>query len=526
MINPGKNDTAWIAIISIIILFLGSIPTWAGYRAETLNLRFRGIYFDSQDYAVHLATMEAGRNGEWSYQFRFTTEPHSPAYIRLFYVALGHISRWLAWTPSFTFQAARWSLGFLALFSLYWLMQRVFPDRFWARTAFLLAALGSGLGWLQLILNWTPGQITPIDFWLIDDYVFFSLSMFPHFALVTAAMCVTLRLWLDFLTQPDWKKITLIAITTVLVQFVNPIAFATVDAGLFGAAIFSWWREKKIRRDQLFALMMLAIVQIPLLAYNVIVLSSDPLWSQFTAQNQTLSPPPVYYVWGFALFWIPAILGFSVGLRTKQNATGAAIFWILFGFLLAYAPFYIQRRFLQNITIPLAILATVGLVRLFEITAARHPAIFRRRSSLILLFVFLTSISSIQLGLSQTAYLQTHPEDLYYPSSLNRAVDWLSENAAYNDFILASEQTAQILAQTTGLRAYLGHEMETLHYVTKKNEVQAFFQGRLPDLARHPIRWVIYGPLERQIGPGFEAPSTLELVYDSQELQIYRVREE
>ena len=67
MIKPGKNDTAWIAIISIIILFLGSIPTWAGYRAETPNLRFRGIYFDSQDYAVHLATMEAGRHVEWSY---------------------------------------------------------------------------------------------------------------------------------------------------------------------------------------------------------------------------------------------------------------------------------------------------------------------------------------------------------------------------------------------------------------------------------------------------------------------------
>lgn len=521
-----RNDILWISIVSVCILLLGSIPTWAGYQAQTTNLRFRGIYFDSQDYAVHLATMESGRHGEWAYQFRFTTEQHSPAFIRLFYIALGHVSRWLGWTSAVTFQAARWILGILALFALYRLMQQVFTDRFWARIGLLLAALGSGLGWLQLIVNWAPGPITPIDFWLIDDYVFFSLSVFPHFGFVTAAMCVTLSLWLDFLEKTDWKKILLIAVIAICVQFVNPIAFATVDAGLFGAALFSWWREKKIQRENVLALILLALAQIPLLAYNFIVLSSDPLWSQFTSQNQTLSPPPAYYFWGFALFWIPVSAGSLVALRTKQNAFGAAIFWITLGFLLAYAPFYIQRRFLQSITIPLAILATAGLISFFEFAETRRPSLVRWRSSLTLLFVFLVSISSIQMGLSQIAYIQTHPDDLYYPASLDRAVAWMRENAGYNDFILASEQTSQVLAQQTSLRAYLGHEMETLHYRKKEENMEAFFQGKFPELASKPIKWVVYGPLERQLNPDFVAPASLELVYDSPELQIFEVGEE
>ena len=199
MTPEKRHDLIWIFAVSAAILLWSSIPNWAGYQIETPNLRFRGIYFDSQDYAVHTATMEAGRHGEWPYQFRFTTEPHNPAYIRLFYVALGHLSRWLNLSSELTFQSARWLLGIAALLALYQLMRQIFPDRFWARTAFMLAALGSGLGWLQLILNWTPGPITPIDFWLIDDYVFFSLSVFPHFAFVTAAMCTALCLWLDFL---------------------------------------------------------------------------------------------------------------------------------------------------------------------------------------------------------------------------------------------------------------------------------------------------------------------------------------
>jgi len=524
MIPANQKDFLWVLTVSLFILLLSSIPTWAGYQAQTQELRFRGIYYDSQDYAVHVAAMEAGRHGEWVYQFRFTSEPHHPAFIRLFYVVLGQFSKWLGLTSDFMFQLARWILGFVALFILYRLMKQIFSDLFWARTAFLLAALGSGLGWLQVIFNWTSTKITPIDFWLADDYVFFSLSVFPHFAFVTAGMCIALSLWLDFLEKKHWVNIASIALTAILVQFVNPIAFATVDLSLFGAALFSWWKSQKISRQDIGGLLVIAIAQIPLLAYNFLVLNNDPLWGQFTTQNKTLSPPPDYYLWGFALFWPFALLGATVAFRTKSKGLGAAVFWAIGAFLLAYAPVYIQRRFLQNITIPLAILGTTGLIKLFEIGPARSPGLTRWRSSLVILFVFLASISSIQIGLSQAVYLQTHPENLYYPASLDRAVNWLRENAQYNDFVLASEQTSQVLAQKAGLRAYFGHEMETLNYETKRSEVQAFFQGKLPELASSPIQWVVYGPFERKLNPNFEKPDDLELVYDIQDLQIYKVR--
>src|SRR5690242_10160600 len=521
MIATNKKDFLWIIIASLLILLLGSIPAWAGYQSQTEGLRFRGIYYDSQDYAVHIATMLAGRHGEWTYQFRFTTEPHRPAYIKLFYTVLGHVSIWMRLAPEPAFQVARLILGLIALFALYILMKQAFPDLFWARTAFLLAALGSGLGWLQVIFNWTSTRITPIDFWLADDYVFFSLSVFPHFAFVTAGMCIVLSLWLDFLAKKRWINIACIALTAILVQFVNPIAFATVDLSLFGAALFSWWKNQKISRQDTEGLLVIALAQLPLLAYNFNILNNDPLWSQFTAQNQTLSPPPDYYLWGFALFWPFAVLGIILAFRTKSTALGAAVFWVTSAFLLAYAPVYIQRRFLQDITIPLAILATAGWVKLFETGIVLRLGMTRWRSALVILFVFLTSVSSFQIGLGQSAYLQTHPENLYYPASLDGAIQWLRENAQYDDFILASEQTSQVLAQKVGLRAYFGHEMETLHYKAKQLEVQSFFQGRLPRLARKPIKWVVYGPFEKELSPTFQAAENLRLVYDVPELQIY-----
>jgi hypothetical protein len=403
-------------------------------------------------------------------------------------------------------------------------MRQIFPDLFWARIAFLLAALGSGLGWLQLIFNWTSTPITPIDFWLIDDYVFFSLSVFPHFAFVTAGMCLALSLWLDFLKKNNWINVAWIAVISILVQFVNPIAFAPVDASLFGAVLFSSWHNKKISKEHVVALFTIAFTQIPLLAYNFIVLSNDPLWSQFTAQNQTLSPPPDYYLRGFALFWPFAILGTIVAFRTKSSALGAAVFWVISGFLLAYAPVYIQRRFLQNITVPLAILAITGLAKIFEAGTARNLSWCRWRSGVTILFVFLASVSSIQMAIGQGPYLQTHPEHLYYPASLAGAASWFRQNAQYNDFVLASEQTSQILAQKAGLRVYVGHPMETLDYQTKQANVQAFFRGELPELASKPIKWVVYGPFERKLNPEFQPMSNLELVYADQDLQVFQLK--
>jgi hypothetical protein len=520
-----SKELLWFFIASTLILLWGSIPTWAGYQAETDDLRFRGIYFDSQDYAVHISMMEAGRQGETYYQFRFTTEPHTPAYLRLFYVGLGHISRLINLPTETTFQLARWVLGYIALFALYQLLSRIFPDVFWARTAFLLASLGSGLGWLQLIFNWAPGPITPIDFWLIDCYVFFSLSLFPHFAFVTAGMCILLSLWLDHLDTPRWQAILWMSVVSVLVQFVNPIALATVDAGLVGATLASWWKERRIRWTDVLALGVVALAQLPLLAYNFIVLNNGPVWSQFTAQNKTLSPPLDYYLWGFALFLPFALIGIVELFHSKSRASAASLFWVVSGITLAYVPVFIQRRFLQNITIPLAILATYGLIRLFETVPAQSPLVKRWKSSLVILFVFIASISSIQLSLGRMSYLQTHPTDLYYPTSLDDSVTWLRDNAQYNDFVLAAEETSQVLAQKTGMRVYFGHQMETLNYDGKQDMVKSFFNGNMDGLASAPVKWVIYGFYEQAINPDFQPANNLELVFESQELMIYKVKE-
>ena len=80
------------------------------------------------------------------------------------------------------------------------------------------------------------------------------------------------------------------------------------------------------------------------------------------------------------------------------------------------------------------------------------------------------------------------------------------------------------MAQKASVRVYFGHEMETLDNRNKQVNVEAFFQGKKPELASQPIKWVIYGPFERRINPNFQTPDNLELAYDMPGLQIYEVK--
>ncbi len=524
MIN--KKERIWLAIVTFLILVYSSIPNWVGYAAETETLSYKGAFFDPQDYAVHISMLRAGMQGDWAYRFRFTTEPHTIAYTRMFYIILGQINRVLHLSPIILFEIARWFFGALALLSLYALASRVFEELWWRRIAFLLAVFASGLGWMQLMMGWNLGTVTPIDFWLIDAYVFFGLALFPHFAFVTALLCLAFAFYLDFLFTANWKRFAWVGAFALFVQFVNPIAFMLVDITFLVATIAYWVQKEKIEKTQLLALGGLAILQVPLLLYNFMLLTFDPVWSQFTQQNQTLSPPLFYYLWGFGLLWIFALVGGVFAFRHHKIALIASTAWVLVGLALAYAPFPIQRRFLHGITIPLAFLGTQGLMTFSRFILRKTPFGATRIRILIGLTIFLLSFSSIYLVLGRSLCLFNHPDEYYYDNSLDYALDWLQENATPNDFVISTAPSGQLIAQNTELRVYLGHEAETLKYAYKSQLIDTFYRGEADTnwLVNADSAWVLYGPYEQRISLDNKIYSLmLEKKYQYNDVIIYHV---
>lgn len=68
------------------------------------------------------------------------------------------------------------------------------------------------------------------------------------------------------------------------------------------------------------------------------------------------------------------------------------------------------------------------------------------------------------------------PEAPYrVPQSLIEAAQWLKANAPFGTAVLASEITGNLLPREAGVRVYLGHYHQTLHYARKCKEVERFF---------------------------------------------------
>lgn len=524
MKNNSKEFFAF-AFAAILILGFSSLPYLSGKVSETDAYVFRGIYADTTDYSVHLSMMQAGRLGDWAYQMRFTTEEHQPAFIRLFYILLGHISKLLRLSVETTFQLARWFFGFTALLAIKNLFHKIFSDKTLLWFSFLLAVFGSGLGWLQLFLGAPLKPISPIDFWLIDAYVLFSISLFPAFAFTLTLMAWSLNLFFNFLERGKWSDIALIGGLAALCQLFNPIAFAPIDIAFTGATFFIWIENKKLEYKALLALIVIGLVQIPLLIYNYSILSHNPFWSQFTIQNETLSPPLKFYFFGFAPFWLFAPLGLFQALKERNIKMLTLCFWAIASLLLAYAPVSIQRRFLLGITIPLGALSIYGFNFLINRIAPKFLTLASRKGLFFFTYTLLASISSLFLILNASLSMPRHPEKLFYSRDIKLAASWLSENSTPNEFILTNIETSQILAQETALKVYVGHEMETLFFHNKEKYMQEYFLGELSSewLAQTPIKWVFYGPYESKITKKIRPNAELRLVYENKSVKIYVV---
>jgi hypothetical protein len=533
------SEWLWVLCVSGLVLFLSSIPYLVAYRAQTPERVFSGAVFDRQDYAVHLATMQLGVRGDWTYHFLFTHEPHPGAYVKLGYIALGHLAAMLGFDLPSTYQLARIFFGFTACLMIYLLFSVIFKETYWRRVGFLMAILGSGLGWMQLLLGWVPQyDISPIDFWLIDGYVYFSLLTFPHFAAVITLIIGMILTYLVYLQRQSIWWLASVMILGISAQTIQPYAPIIGDIAIFGAWIGLLWEKRKPCWHDVGALAAIALSQVPLFVYNGLVFKSGPIWEAFVAQNITLSPPPAYYFWGYLLFWPFVVIGIGqllmnlkVGNLSKlvDNLPGltAGMFWVIGVLVLAYLPTVLQRRFLLGYPVPLSILTVHAL------KSSVFPWLERRRvhwlqyiKGFIPVFLIAFSmISSLLLSVNTAWSASQRSQVLFDPGGLVNAVDWLGAHAEDGDIVVAAEETGLLVAARTGLPVYLGHPIETMDYPNKSLQVRDFYQGKVePDWMHEAgVRWVIWGPAEKELSGSSEFGIGLKSVYKNQDTVIYKI---
>ena len=503
-----------------------------------------GVLWNALDANDYLARMELGRRGEWLSHLLYTSEDHSGLLTYWYYLLLGKVAGLLNVSSVLMFHAARVGAGALMLAACWRWVCRYFPQKAHRRVAYLLIIFGSGLGWL--VVGFGLRQST--DFWVAESQALFSIVAHPHYAL-SAALLLFGLLWMQDGWEASTRSVRLRAYTKAgtavfVVGWIHPFMVLSLGAA---AGLFVLCRTARARLHNtpiadIGGLVAVGVMALPGPLYTLIATSNDPIYRQWMAANQTLSPAPIFYVTGYGLLLAFALVGawqvwrhsagFSPQVRERWQFV---MLWLVSVAVLLYLPTSFQRRMVLGAFVPLDLLATLGIFALLHRLKPRTQA--RRATQM----VILTSLSTLlMLGIvTANAYGRSdgdpyHP--LYWATDEVAALDWLHAHTAWTDTVVAGAVTGNFIPANTGTRVFCCHDLETIDRDAKLALLERFYRFEMsPDdarafVARYGIRYVWWGTDEARLLAQADGRPTLQqaaahgwaLVYSNAKVQIYR----
>ena len=516
-----RRDRWFAIVISLCALALVSLPYLLAWRAAGSEYVFDGFLLNPIDGNTYLAKMLQGWQGDWRFKLPFTANPGTGAYLFLFYLSLGHLARWLNLSLLTTFHLTRLAGAAFLLWTLWHYFGQVFTAARPRKMAFALAALGSGMGWL-LVFSGAPTS----DFWVAETYPFLSSYINPHFPIGLA-----LVLWLlmpPFDRAVNGWRLAAVGAGALVLSVINPFGVIIVLMVLGGDLL---WRlvTKAWSFDIFWQIFVVALLGLPVLAYDVWVTVIDPVFAGWNAQNLTPSPP----VWDVLISLSPALLlalaGFWGMLRKRggddfQGLGSASNFrslflWVGLGFILMYLPLGLQRRFMLGLYVPVAGLAVLGL----EILAANQPRRYRFLTGATFFLACLTNLMIVFAGI-QVGH--SHNPTFYLTQAEYQALNWINDNTHPDALILASPEIGLFIPAYAGRRVIYGHPFETVDAESQEAAVTQFYSGDLSEtqmrdfLADRQVDYVFYGPREVALGRIF-LPQTWEAAFQQGDVTIF-----
>ncbi|MDY6876029.1 MAG: hypothetical protein SWK90_07520 [Chloroflexota bacterium] len=494
----NRREWRWVALVTLALVTASSLPYLVAWIVTPDGAHFTGLIFNPQDGNSYIAKMRQGFAGSWLFHLAFTPERHHGAYIFSFHLLLGHVARWVGLPLIVVYHIARVAGGVVMLLALYGLASRLSDDVGERGVMFLLAALGSGLGWLVGVMG-----VMTSDLWVQEAFPAYALLANAHFPLAIGLMVgmVNNELRMTNGGQREWLWGLGMVLSALALGVVQPFGLLPVFGGL-GVTLAA--RTVRMRRVPWRAVAWVTgagVMASPYPLYMQWAMRTDPVLAAWNVQNVTPSPPLWDWALSYGLVLALAMLGAVLVARRGSGGDWLLLGWAGVTLVGMYLPLPLQRRLSLGLGVPLGLLAGMGWWRV-----VRPRVRVRRRGLLQRAMVTFCALTPVFLVL-MTLLAALAGEPWFYLSEGEwAALEWLRDEGQPDAVVLCAPQMGLFVPAWAGQPVVYGHPFETVDAEWRKGQVETFWAGGMGlaeqevFLQENRVGYVLVGPRELEIG--------------------------
>jgi hypothetical protein len=459
-------------LLGAILAIVTAVPYLYAYLAEPRGEVFMGFIFLGDDANTYLAKMREGWEGALAWTNRYTTESSPPAYLFLFWLALGRLAALLHLPLLLTFHLARIA-GAFALITAAWLfIQRFIEDQRTQKFAIFFLAFGLGFGYVVQALGHPVvlGQKSDTLDWRMPELsAFYSILALPHFtwSVVFQALGVVL-------TLRAAEKGSLRAGVLGGLAWLGQASIHPQMPILMGGAIAAALLLRPVSRRGYVATTIALAIPAPYVAYSYLAFVGNPEVLRWTFHSKNGVAPDLFsMVFALAPQLLLAVPGAWLSARRRTRGDLFLLAWIagMLAILVLPNPAGdLRRRFFDGIYLLLAVLAAYGLYGV--VLPWIHSV--KARNLVPFAWVAYSTVGSWFLVLAPIA----NAADSQYAVTVSQysALAWLDAHPA--GVVLSSPQMGLYVPAYTPDTVYVGHYDETFGYYDKSQRAFDAFSGR------------------------------------------------
>ncbi len=537
----SRDEWRWAGACAALIVGLTCLPYLTARALTPPGMTYTWLLYNPDEPNVHLQWMREARDGRFFFADLFTTERAPDQFSNLFLWALGRLAGLrhaigMGGGVILEYHLARIVSGWLLLVAVYAFAAQIADDKRVRRTTFWLAAVGSGLGWLDywLGLPLEPGDVN-VNLVMPEAVTFLSVLLYPLFSFSMFLMVATLALALANRERNQPTIYAAIAVCTAVLANVH-----TYDVIPLWLTLGLWaLTTRRLRFIGYLAMSLLPSVAV--VAWQFVVFRSNPVFRE-KALTHTPTPDPLSLAMTFGLIGVLAVGGAVRAHRDERLSL--ALLWAIIGLAVIHVPVTLvsfQRKMIEGLHLPLCFLAAVAIWGGRGASQATNDGTNRRGRSLTL-----SNVLIIATALSNLAFLhlcfghlidnnQSRAGVFMPPYYLRKeevaAFDWLDQQPDDDRAVLCLPYLGAHIPGRSGRRVFIGHWAETLRFGDKLNQARQYFQTRMSNdealqlFEDHHLGYVLYGSYERALFPDWHPPSWLVTAFVRGDTTVYEMRQ-